>query len=156
MVRHLHAWDEKSKTTLASICKLRAFGSKPLLDFRPRRGPPGAIQRLIEMNESIIIQADLTARPVQFYAELWRKDSTTLNAWCRKGWIPGAFKHGSGEWWVRPIELIHFDPSTIEERNEQKTTKGPGNSGESGKPRIQSTKNNRRTARLRYDAKDKT
>lgn len=58
-----------------------------------------------------VIQADLTPRPVSSYQELWGRDKDTLNAWCKKGWVPGAFKHGSGEWWVRPLELIQWEPS---------------------------------------------
>lgn len=62
------------------------------------------------------IQLDPTPRPVASYAELWRRDPKTLNAWCVKGWVPGSYKHPSGEWWVRPLELIGFDPSTVDDR----------------------------------------
>lgn len=58
----------------------------------------------------ISINFDPTPRPVASYAELWGRDPKTLNAWCAKGWIPGAFQHPSGQWWVRPLDLLGFDP----------------------------------------------
>ena len=56
----------------------------------------------------VVLQIDPTPRPVSTYAELWGKDPKTLNAWCVKGWIPGAFKHPSGEWFVNPLALINW------------------------------------------------
>lgn len=67
----------------------------------------------------VAIQMDLTARPVSCYAELWGRDAGTLNSWCRKDWVPGAYKHPSGEWWVNPIALLGFDPSDVESVEEE-------------------------------------
>ena len=66
------------------------------------------------MIEGIIITFDPTPRPVSSYAELWGKDPKTLNAWCAKGWVPGAYRHPSGQWFVRPLELIGFEPAMAE------------------------------------------
>lgn len=108
------------------------------------------------MNQPTVLHADLVARPVHFYAELWGKDVDTLDAWCRKGWIPGAFKHGSGAWWVRPLDLIHFDPDTIQENNEQ-TTKSERNRNSGGRQgRLPCKKAGERTTPLRYCPKDET
>jgi len=52
----------------------------------------------------IIVQMDLTPRPVSNYCELWNVTETNLNRWCRKGWVPGAFLHESGKWWVKPAD----------------------------------------------------
>jgi hypothetical protein len=61
----------------------------------------------------ILLHIDPTPRPVAFYAELWDRDAKTLNSWCVKGWIPGAYKHGNGEWWVKPLALIDWNPDMI-------------------------------------------
>lgn len=50
--------------------------------------------------------SSLVARPISAYADLWGKDCKTLNQWCQKGWVPGAYKHPCGEWWVKPLDLI--------------------------------------------------
>jgi hypothetical protein len=59
----------------------------------------------------INIHFDPTPRPVASYSELWGRDPKMLNAWCAKGWVPGAFKHPCGEWFVNPLELLGFDPA---------------------------------------------
>jgi len=71
-----------------------------------------------------VILGDLVPRPVSSYCELWGKDRDTLNAWCKKGWVPGAFKHPSGEWWVRPLELLQWEPgTTVEEPSQPQISK---------------------------------
>jgi hypothetical protein len=65
----------------------------------------------------LVISFDPTPRPVRFYCEIWGKEMKVLNNWCARGWVTGAYKHGSGEWWVRPAELCGFVPSVIESEN---------------------------------------
>lgn len=59
------------------------------------------------------IFVDLIPGPVSAYCDRWGKDIKTLNQWCQKGWIPGAYKHPCGEWWVRPIDLLGLDISGL-------------------------------------------
>ena len=73
-----------------------------------------------------MLQFDPSPRPVSTYAELWGKEAKTLNGWCAKGWVPGSFKHPSGEWFVNPIALINFslpDEVTLEARSTRPNAK---------------------------------
>ncbi len=83
-------------------------------------------------SERLAIHCDLAPRPVSFYAELWKKDARTLTNWAAKGWIKGAFKHPSGEWWVDPLTLyglregaqeISIDVAETEKRNGSPNTR---------------------------------
>jgi hypothetical protein len=146
MVEHIHE-NTESTTTMADV---------PYFEFGAGAGSRHFNDWGLVMFERIVVQADLTSRPVRWYAELWQRDVKTLNSWCAKGWIPGAFKHPSGEWWVRPIDLLEFDPNNIKEQtqHEERTkTEGTGNRGK-GSRRVQGTKNDQRTARLRYGQED--
>jgi hypothetical protein len=106
------------------------------------------------MIERLIIQADLTPRPIRTYAELWSRDVKTLNAWCSKGWIPGAFKHPSGEWWINPIALLDFDPNNQQEEYET-TEKSEGTRfSRKNQDRLSGKTNYQRTARLQYRPQD--
>lgn len=60
-----------------------------------------------------VLSFDPTPRPICAYAALWDRDAKTLNAWCAKGWVPGAWKHPSGEWWVNPLDLLSFDHTSV-------------------------------------------
>lgn len=60
----------------------------------------------------------LIPRPVASYSDLWGRDRITLNQWCQKGWVPGAYKHESGEWWVRPLDLMGLDVESIREKEQ--------------------------------------
>ena len=62
---------------------------------------------------------DLTPRPLKLYCEVWGKKESTLSEWARRGWIPGVYKHGSGEWWVSPIDLINFEANLLETDSEE-------------------------------------
>jgi len=76
--------------------------------------------------ESLNLIFDPTPRPVSAYAPLWGRDPKTLNAWCAKGWVPGAYKHNSGEWWVRPLELLGFDPAQVQTQESERSKRtGP-------------------------------
>ena len=79
-----------------------------------------------------VVQFDPTPRPVASYVELWGRELKTLNAWCVKGWIPGAFKHPSGEWWVRPLDMLNWSPDDALDADppEPKVTAKRGNRAE--------------------------
>lgn len=70
--------------------------------------------------ERALLSIDLTPRPIRCYADLWDRDIKTLNQWCQKGWVPGAYKHDSGEWWVKPIDLLGLDVSVLESADGKK------------------------------------
>jgi hypothetical protein len=97
------------------------------------------------MAASFILQFDPTPRPVASYAELWQREPKTLNAWCVKGWIPGAYKHPSGEWWCRPLELLGFDPGAVD--HQQTRRKLQSSADHTGLSRV--------TPRLIYPGGDK-
>lgn len=70
------------------------------------------------MERLVVDASSLIAQPVANYASLWGRDRITLNQWCQKGWVPGAYKHGSGEWWVHPLDLIGLDVESISEKEQ--------------------------------------
>lgn len=81
------------------------------------------------MAPTIVVQFDPTPRPVASYSELWGKDPKTLSHWCVKGWIPGAFKHESGAWWVQPLALLNWQPTEPEDvQNDEREEEGDGDS----------------------------
>jgi hypothetical protein len=74
---------------------------------------------------------DPTPMPVESLAERWGRDPKTLKAWARKGWIPGAFKHPSGEWFYSPLALLNWSPPPEDPEDAQ--TEGTGNSSQKGR-----------------------
>lgn len=99
----------------------------------------------------VIVHLDveqLVPRAASTFANLWSVTPKVINAWCAKGWIPGAYKHGNGEWWVKPLELIGFDPTAIEWEQDEETE---GNRGQD-RPEVVRTVDRKRRARLRRSA----
>lgn len=44
--------------------------------------------------------------PVKNLADHFGRTVETLNEWCEKGWLPGAYRHESGMWMVNPVEAF--------------------------------------------------
>lgn len=62
---------------------------------------------------------DLVPQPVENFAVVWGVGKACLRTWCRKGWVPGAFQHPNGEWWVRPLALLNWDVSEAQAKEDE-------------------------------------
>lgn len=65
----------------------------------------------------------LVPQPATNFCSVWNKTPSAIRAWCQKGWIPTAFKHPSGEWWVVPAhpDFLGFDLTQVESQSEAST-----------------------------------
>lgn len=104
---------------------------------------------------TIIVQmapGSFEPRPLASYCELWRRTIETLNEWAVRGYIPVAFKHPNGEWWVQPLELLQWHPGRIEHET---TTKRNRNRRESRQV-MEGPKDRERRAPLRHPAQNES
>ncbi len=113
------------------------------------------------MNEPRVIldPVKLADCPVTAYCEQWGRKPETLRNWCAKGWVPGAYKHKCGDWFVSPMLLIGWDTETVilireaSERNRVDSEEGRQVpcEGESGRRRgVRPVADNVRSSRIRF------
>lgn len=65
----------------------------------------------------IVDALSLADQPLSVLVERWKMPIDRLRRWAEKGWIPGAYKHASGHWFISPAALI-TDPEVVESMRE--------------------------------------